>query len=347
MNIQEFYSWERSSRETIDFKVIYADVAGDLLAGLLLSQIVYWFMPDRQGRSKVKVQREGKRWMAKKHGDWFKEIRLTEDQARRSLKLLKEAGIVEVKCFKFAGAPTTHISLNELMLMKLIKEQHAKENDSDLGHSPDGSGSQPISIRATAQMDLGHSPDPYTETTNRDYKQRLLKEEEMIDSSSPPENTEATQPDKSGMCDEVKKSGEKFWKGYKRVDGKGSKKEFLAKWAKLSEKKRVHAQELHDKLCLYMPEWRNGEKGCPWPENFLKPKYMENEIDFDALQAKSGKAQQTRSAPGAVETAQNSPATLNYTNGQWQKSEGRERPVESEATRMGRELVAKAMRGEI
>ena len=169
MNIQEFYSWERSSRETIDFKTIYVDVADDLLAGLLLSQIVYWFMPDRNGKSKVRVQREGRRWMAKKNSDWYEEIRLTEAQARRPVGLLKKKGIVDVKCFKFAGIPTTHISLNENILLDLIKKQHIEhlnETQSDLSHSTSSFESQHKSICHTAQV---HIQRLLTEITNRDY----------------------------------------------------------------------------------------------------------------------------------------------------------------------------------
>jgi len=33
MNEIEFYQWEASSRDTLDFKKIYVDVAGDLLPG--------------------------------------------------------------------------------------------------------------------------------------------------------------------------------------------------------------------------------------------------------------------------------------------------------------------------
>jgi len=45
MQTEEFLAWERASRDTIDFKTAYVDVAGDLVSGLLLSQIIYWHLP--------------------------------------------------------------------------------------------------------------------------------------------------------------------------------------------------------------------------------------------------------------------------------------------------------------
>ena len=42
-SFNDFLAWEKASRDSIDFKKIYVDVAGDLIAGLLLSQIIYNF----------------------------------------------------------------------------------------------------------------------------------------------------------------------------------------------------------------------------------------------------------------------------------------------------------------
>jgi len=47
MEFNEFLSWELTTRDTIDFKKIYVDIAGDLIAGLLLSQIIYWHLPSK------------------------------------------------------------------------------------------------------------------------------------------------------------------------------------------------------------------------------------------------------------------------------------------------------------
>ena len=112
MNFENFLRWERASRDSIDVKVCYIDIAGDLCAGLLLSQVLYWHLPGRDGRSKLRVHRDGKDWLVKAAGDWWQEIRLTEKQARRALAILAERGLVETMVARFNGAPTTHIHLN-------------------------------------------------------------------------------------------------------------------------------------------------------------------------------------------------------------------------------------------
>ena len=77
-SIEEFLYWEEKSKDTIDFKVIYVDVADDLIAGLLLSQIIYWNLPSKKGQSKIR-EINGRRQLVKQRGDWYSEIRITEN----------------------------------------------------------------------------------------------------------------------------------------------------------------------------------------------------------------------------------------------------------------------------
>jgi hypothetical protein len=112
MEFDKFLLWEATTRDTIDFKTIYVDIAGDLIAGLLLSQIIYWHLPKKNGVSKMKsISRDGHYWIAKPYSGWYDEIRITDYQAKRALKLLSEKGLVETKLFKFSGAPTIHTRL--------------------------------------------------------------------------------------------------------------------------------------------------------------------------------------------------------------------------------------------
>lgn len=122
-DFSDFLLWEKNSRDTIDFKKIYIDITGDLIAGLLLSQIIYWNLPDQNGKSKLKVYKQNKYWLAKQRNDWWEEIRITEKQYDRAIKILKEKQIVEVENTMFDGKRTPHIYLNQKMLIKLLKEQ--------------------------------------------------------------------------------------------------------------------------------------------------------------------------------------------------------------------------------
>ena len=117
ININKFLKWELASRDTIDFKKVYVDVTGDLIAGLLLSQIVYWNLPNKKNESKLRVYKDSRAWLAKGRQDWWEEIRITPKQFDRAAKILVDKGIIETRLFKFNGYPTIHIYLfiNELM----------------------------------------------------------------------------------------------------------------------------------------------------------------------------------------------------------------------------------------
>ena len=121
-SFDEFLLWERTTRDSIDFKKIYVDIAGDLIAGLMLSQIVFWYLPDKNGNSKMRVRKDGYDWIAKSNTEWYDEIRITEWQAPRALNILEEKGIIEKRLYKFDGAPTIHIRLIQDKFMELWEE---------------------------------------------------------------------------------------------------------------------------------------------------------------------------------------------------------------------------------
>ena len=118
-NIDEFYAWERTSRDTIDLKRCYVDIAGDLVSGLLLSQIIYWFLPGDKG-NKLRVEKEGRFWLAKGRTDWWEECRISPKQFDRAVKILQDLGLIETKRFRFHGSPTVHIWLDPDMLLQWV-----------------------------------------------------------------------------------------------------------------------------------------------------------------------------------------------------------------------------------
>lgn len=155
--IQEFYAWENASRDTIDFKKIYVDIADDLVAGLLLSQIIYWHLPDKNGHPKLRVFKQGKYWLAKNRTDWWDEIRITPRQFDRAIQILKKRKIVETKIFKFNGDPTIHIHLNQDAFLNLLnsrlKEQafltkSEKPNSLNVNNDTDETGKSLTEITA-------------------------------------------------------------------------------------------------------------------------------------------------------------------------------------------------------
>lgn len=112
MDFNNFLNWEAASKDTIDFKKAYVDMAGDLIAGLLLSQIVFWNLPGKDGKTKLRVNKKGYLWLVKKHTDWWNEIRLTNRQVPRALKILEERNLIITWRTNFDGAPTTHIRID-------------------------------------------------------------------------------------------------------------------------------------------------------------------------------------------------------------------------------------------
>lgn len=129
-NIQEFLAWEQMSRDTIDVKKVYIDIAGDLIAGILLSQIIYWHLPNQEGQTKLRVEKNGQLWLVKGREDWWEECRISPKQFDRAITILQKKNLVEKKIFKFNGNPTTHIRLNFDVLIQYLSvfTQRVKTN---------------------------------------------------------------------------------------------------------------------------------------------------------------------------------------------------------------------------
>jgi hypothetical protein len=164
-----FLLWERSSRDTLEVKRLYIDMAGDLVAGVVLSQIVYWHLPSRDGRPRLQVKREGKLWLAKGRDEWWQECRISPKQADRALEVLKERGLIEVRLFKFAQAPTKHIRIRQPEFLRAWRE---KLEPGEGGSDPGGEASADFPQRSKSISTKGRnrlSP----KVKNRDFPQRV------------------------------------------------------------------------------------------------------------------------------------------------------------------------------
>lgn len=76
---------------------------------ILLSQLNYWYKPDKLGKPKLKVMKNGMFWLAKSAPDFEQECGLSKKRVCTAIKILIDAGIIEVEVFKFNGTPTRHI----------------------------------------------------------------------------------------------------------------------------------------------------------------------------------------------------------------------------------------------
>jgi hypothetical protein len=98
----------------------YVLLAGSPAAGLLLSQIVFWHHPTKEGKSRLRVKRSDLWWVAKTAREWRSECFLTEWEFRVSLLKLKEIGLIETRIMKFSGVSQLHIRLIPESLMSAL-----------------------------------------------------------------------------------------------------------------------------------------------------------------------------------------------------------------------------------
>jgi hypothetical protein len=127
MNFDQILSIENKYRSGVHVSLIYIDMAEDLNAGILLSQILYWHTGNKMASE----------WLVKKRTDWFDECRLTGKQFDRALKILKEKNIVEVKIKKsnfYNGNTVQHIKINR----SIFEEEFSRVTETDKSDLPKG-----------------------------------------------------------------------------------------------------------------------------------------------------------------------------------------------------------------
>lgn len=157
---------------------MYIDITGDLIQGTLLARIMYWFAPDKNKKSKVRIFKDGYFWIAKQRRDWWDEIRITERQYDKAISELKKKGFVELAKYKFDSMPTIHIRPNydnintatekwENELRKTIIEEYHDE----LQKSKNGNYTLCNSLGNNTMCKTGITQDVtlLTEITNIDY----------------------------------------------------------------------------------------------------------------------------------------------------------------------------------
>jgi hypothetical protein len=181
-HFDHFLAWERVSRDTIDFKKVYVDIAGDLVTGLMLSQIIYWHLPDHTGASKLRVEREGYLWLVKRRTDWWEECRISPKQADRALAQLEQLRLVETTLAKFDGAPMKHIRLVPDVFLAAWEQALGGKSIFPKGQNPiSPKGENLLSPRG--EMDFPDRGRSLTKTTAETTTQNLPIEEIEEDAS--------------------------------------------------------------------------------------------------------------------------------------------------------------------
>lgn len=123
-NYRRFLAWRANDDYfSVSLKLAYIDLADDdLIAGILLAQILYWFSPDKHGRPRARVKKGDRYWLAKRRTDWLGQCRITENQYDRAIQVLVKRGLVTVELHRFSGTPMPHIWVNwETLVTELAK----------------------------------------------------------------------------------------------------------------------------------------------------------------------------------------------------------------------------------
>ena len=110
-DLKWFLQWEMASRDTIDVKRSYIDLAGDLVTGILLSQIVFWHLPGENGE-RLRVTNGDHVWLVKKRSDWWQECRITPKQFDRAAAILETKKLIITEVHRFQGETQKHIRID-------------------------------------------------------------------------------------------------------------------------------------------------------------------------------------------------------------------------------------------
>jgi hypothetical protein len=88
----------------------------------ILSKIVYWYAPSKNGQPKLRANQDGILCLVKANKEWEGECGVGYSSARRCIERLEELGIITVEPHPFDGSPKNHIWLNLNKIYELMPE---------------------------------------------------------------------------------------------------------------------------------------------------------------------------------------------------------------------------------
>ena len=165
--------WELESQlRSVALRQEYVVITGGLAPAILLSQLVYWFKPGKNGKPKLTIIREGKYWLAKSRSDWFNECGLSLKMYKGAIVELVELGLVELRHWKFGNDRTSHYWLDTGALAALLEfhgfggtmQSIANSGWPQKAHLDGTIGIIPMAQKGPSECDLLAHP-IYTETT--------------------------------------------------------------------------------------------------------------------------------------------------------------------------------------
>lgn len=113
LNREQIIALEQSDHKYVRAKKIYIDMAGDLIAGIVLSEVVYWHTPGKGGKQRLRtIEGESDKWLACRRQGWWERARITARQFDRALDKLVKCGLIVRQLFDYKGQSTLHVRIN-------------------------------------------------------------------------------------------------------------------------------------------------------------------------------------------------------------------------------------------
>lgn len=181
MKFTQFSSLE--ALEYTSYKHLYVDLCGgDLIAGILLSKIIYWFgTSPKNGQVRCKHVHHGRVCLVKQRTDWFDECRISPKQFDHARAILEKLGFISVEIknspfhmmrnasFIFMNEETFMNTLNAYLLE--VEGENRESTFGEFGNLPLGNSGIdqtgiPYTVSRNTANDHGHkgiapkSPNP-------------------------------------------------------------------------------------------------------------------------------------------------------------------------------------------
>lgn len=281
-----FSKVKAASYNRVIVEMIYVDIAEDFNAGVLLSQILYWYLPDNKGKMKLRVFKHGDYWLAKSYVNWYEEIRLNKKQIMRASKILEKKKLLKTKVYKFNGAPTVHYKLNIDKFTQLLQSELEKSYK-----IPDSAESalsivpkvyNPLCNNGTiesAESALSLT-ETTTETTNIDHNREREAFVKFIDKSSKSKNQNSSFS--LSDCNLFEWVSQQF-KDKADVQMKMTKS-FQLKWSEITE--NIPSEAIKSAVNNFLQDkWRMGRPAARKPSILFKD--VNNVFEWAAKKEKS------------------------------------------------------------
>ena len=302
LTFEDFLKWEETDYDSIKVKRIYIDIAEDLVAGLLLSQIIYWHLPSKKdGMTRLRVKKDDKLWLAKSREDWWDECRITPRQFDRAINILVDKGLVEKQRFRFDGSPTIHIRLIPDRLMEEIGTVLDKytQREMDISESAiDKHEQREMDINESVKSKLTKCEDPslqksdihlneisktLTETTPEITTETTTLNTYALESAcdstrvSPNDHDKQEKPRKPFRSLKQQQRFDAFWESYPRKRSKGQAEKT---WVKLNPNDDLLEEILTGlENAKNSIDWqKDGGQYIPYPSTWLNAKGWEDEL---------------------------------------------------------------------